>query len=183
MTRNALLALSALTLAACGQQAATTETAETPAIETPAMQTAQITDADFVQQVANAGAFEIQSSELAPQRARLQTVKAFAERMITDHRAADQQLAAAATGMGMSAPTPQLSAEQQAALDSLRTKSGEEFDDAYLDAQVSAHEDAVRLFETYLAGAQPGALRDFAQNTLPTLRTHLTDVQAMENAS
>lgn len=183
MTRHVLLALAALALAACGQQTATTETAETTAPETTMPAAPAMSDAEFVQAVANADAFEIQSSQLAAQRASRQQVKDFATMMIRDHTQTTQQLTALLPTLNIAAPTPQLDATMQGRLDSLRGQSGEAFDDAYLDAQVNAHEQAVRTFETYIAGSQTTQLREWANTTLPKLREHLAAVQGLENAT
>ena len=182
MLRTSLLAAGALVLAACGQQTTTTETAEVPSAQTPAPATpAAMTDAEFVQAAANADAFEIQSSELAASRGARADVKAFASMMVRDHRATTEELTALAPRINLTAPTAQLDGAQTATLESLRGKTGEAFDDAYLDAQVEAHENAVRAFESFVAAAQAGPLRDWANATLPKLRTHLSAVQALEN--
>lgn len=184
MTRYLLIAASALALTACGQRT-TTETAEAPAAQqTPiAPQTAAMSAAEFVQTAAASDAFEIQSSELAAQRAARQNVKSFAADMVTAHRQTTQQLTQLTSANNMPAPTPQLNATQQASLDNLRGKNGADFDDAYLDAQVQAHENAVRMFEQYATNGEAGPLRDWAQSTLPHLRDHLQRVQALENAT
>jgi len=181
-TRFILAAAAAFALAACGQQATTTDTdlADDMTQTQPDMAAANM---EFAQTAAAAGAFEVQSSQLAASRAQLQTVKDFAQRMITDHTAAGQQLTGVATAAGMTAPSPQLTDQQQAAINNLTSLNGEAFDDAYLDAQVEAHENAVSAFQTYLANAQAGPLRDWAQQTLPTLQQHLADVRALENAT
>jgi putative membrane protein len=173
-------ALAALT--ACGQQTTSSNETETPP-ETLAPAASAMSAGDFVQTVANADAFEIQSSELAAQRAARQDVKDFAAMMVRDHTATSQQLAALAPQLNMTAPTPTLDAAKRGRIDSLRTQSGEGFDDAYLDAQIAAHTDAVRLFEQFITSAEPGPLRDWANTTLPKLREHLTHVQGLENAT
>lgn len=183
MTRHAILALAALALAACGQQAATTETADTAPAEIPTSAQPAMSDAAFVQTVANSDAFEIQSSQLAADRAARQQVKDFAAMMVRDHTQTTQQLSALAPTLNLAAPTPQLDTAMQGRLDSLRSQSGEAFDDAYLDAQVAAHEQAIRTFEAYVAGSQTPQLRDWANTTLPKLREHLQAVQALENAT
>jgi putative membrane protein len=182
MKRTFLIAASALALVACGQQA-TTETAETPQTEQPAAQQAAMSAAEFVQTAAASDAFEIQSSELAAQRGARQDVKDFASQMVTAHRQTTQELTQLTSTNNMPAPTPQLNATQQSSLDNLRDKSGEAFDDAYLDAQVAAHENAVRAFEQFATNGETGALRDWAQRTLPNLRQHLQHVQGLENAT
>jgi putative membrane protein len=184
MSKHLLLAASVLALAACGQQSAKTDQPETTTAEGPAMpQAAAMTDAQFVQAVANADAFEIQSSELASSRAARQQVKDLAAMMVRDHSSTTQQLTTLAPTINLTAPTPALNGEMQRKLDGLRSQSGEEFDDAYLDAQVEAHQNAIRTFESFVAGAQAGPLRDWANTTLPKLREHLQHAQGLENAT
>ena len=182
MRRYFLVAASAIALAACGQQA-TTETAETPATEQPTTQQAAMSAADFIQTVAASDAFEIQSSELATQRGARQDVKDFAAQMVTGHRQTTQELTQLTTANSLTAPAPQLNATQQTSLNNLRNQSGQSFDDAYLDAQVAAHENAVRTFEEYASAGEAGPLRDWAQRTLPNLRQHLEHAQGLENAT
>jgi putative membrane protein len=187
MTKHAWLALGALALAACGQQTATTETAETPTAQTPAAPAAPTTTAmsntEFVQAVVNATTFKIQSSELAATHASRQDVKNLATMLVRDHRAAAQRLTTLVPTIGLTMPTAQIDAAKDSKLDALRGQNGHAFDDAYLDAQVEAHQDAVHLFEQYAANSQAGPLHDFANSTLPTLRQHLERAQSLENAT
>ena len=182
MTRYLLIAASAFALTACGQQA-TVDTAETDTQEPAAVGQAGMSAAEFVQTVAASAAFEIQSSELAAQRGARQDVKSFASEMVTAHRQTSQELTQLTSTNNLPAPTPQLNATQQSSLDNLRNQTGEGFDDAYLDAQVAAHENAVRTFEQYATNGEAGALRDWAQSTLPHLRQHLERAQGLENAT
>lgn len=184
MRRHFLIAASALALVACGQQTTTTESAEAPGSQqTEPMQQASMSTADFVSTVAASDAFEIQSSELAAQRAARQDVKTFASEMVTAHRQTTQELTQLASSNNMPAPTPQLNATQQTSLTNLRNQNGEAFDDAYLDAQVAAHQNAVRTFEQFAANGEAGPVRDWAQTTLPKLREHLQHAQGLENAT
>lgn len=183
MKYHLVIVVSALALAACGQQA-TTETSESGPVQEPAAtQQAAMSAAEFVQTVAASDAFEIQSSELAAQRAARQDVKDFAQQMVTGHRQTTQELTQLTATNNLPAPTPQLNAMQQTSLGNLRNQTGQAFDDAYLDAQVQAHENAVRTFEQYATNGEAGPLRDWAQRTLPNLRQHLQHVQGLENAT
>lgn len=178
MFRSILLASAALALCACGQQpaATTTETAATTTeMPAPVAPSAQ----EFAQAVANSDAFEIQSSQLAAQRGQRQDVKDFAATMVRDHTATTAQLTALAPQINLPAPTPQLDAAKQGQLDSLRSQSGAAFDTAYVTAQVAAHTEAVALFERFSASGEPGPLRDWATQTLPKLREHLTHAQGL----
>jgi putative membrane protein len=47
--------------------------------------------------------------------------------------------------------------------------------------QVSAHKDAVSLFERYAKGGDNPKLKDWAGKTLPALQHHLEMTQTMKN--
>lgn len=179
MLRSILLASAMLTLASCGQQTSTTTdtAATTPApASVPAAPSAQ----EFAQTVANSDAFEIQSSQLAAQRAARQDVKDFAATMVRDHTMTTEQLTALAPQINLTPPTSTLDAAKQGQIESLRGQNGAAFDAAYVDAQVAAHTEAVALFERYANSGEPGPLRDWAAETLPKLREHLTHAQALD---
>ena len=60
-----------------------------------------------------------------------------------------------------------------AKLDKLNSLNGADFTKAYEDMQVSAHKDAVSLFERYAKGGENADLKAFAAKTLPHLQEHL----------
>ncbi len=182
MYRHLLIAAaSAVALSACGQQATTTTEAP-PAVEPAAPAPAQMSDADFVNAVGHATAFEIQSSQLAPRHASRADVKTFAAMMVRDHTAAGAQLTALAPTLNLPAPPSDLDPAMTDQVATLTAANGAAFDTAYINAQVTAHQQAVTLFENYVAGAPAGPLKDWANTTLPTLRTHLQNVQALQTA-
>ena len=180
MLRSIMIASAMLALTACGQQATTTtdDTASTtpPPAAAPRAPSAQ----EFASTVATSDAFEIQTSQLAAQRAQRQEVKDFAATMVRDHTLTSQQLTALAPQINLTPPSPQLDAAKQGQIDALRGQTGAAFDTAYIDAQVAAHTEAVALFERYANGGEPGPLRDWAAETLPKLREHLTHVQGLD---
>lgn len=180
MLRSIIIASAMLALIACGQQATTTTESTTPTTPPPAAAPIAPSAQEFAQSVANSDAFEIQSSQLAAQRAQRQEVKDFAATMVRDHTMTTQQLTALAPQINLTPPTPQLDAAQQGQIDSLRSQNGAAFDAAYIDAQVAAHTEAVGLFERFANGGEPGPLRDWAAETLPKLRDHLTHVQGLD---
>ena len=59
---------------------------------------------DFVNEAASGGMFEVQSSQLALERGQGDEVKAFAQMMITDHTANNEELKAAAEAAGVTVP-------------------------------------------------------------------------------
>jgi putative membrane protein len=133
--------------------------------------------------VANATAsntFEIVSSRLALDRAKDPAVQRIAQHLIHDHTMAQEQLAATAAEAGIEAPAPNLNPEQQATVDALKGLWGKAFDDAYLQAQVKAHQEAIALFVGFASvDANPRPLRLLAVSTLPILGQHLGEVNAV----
>jgi putative membrane protein len=132
----------------------------------------------FADAAASSNMFEIRSSELAIDRASNEDVKLFAQQMITDHTAASEKLMAAAQQDGIT-PSDQMAPHHQNMLDGLTSADGEASDAAYVEAQVAAHEEAVALFEAYVADGPEGALKAFATETLPTLILHHEHVSAL----
>jgi putative membrane protein len=128
---------------------------------------------DFVQQAAISDIFEIQSSELATQRADA-TTKAFAEQMISAHRKTSDELKGlVASGKVKETLPAKLDSAHQEKLDKLKGLHGADFTKQYNSDQVDAHQDAVSLFEKYADGGDNSALKDWAGKTLPALRRHL----------
>jgi putative membrane protein len=133
-----------------------------------------VTDAEFVKMAASGGLFEVKSSKMAVEKAAKAECKAFAEMMIKDHTKANEELKAAAGKAGLAVPA-ELAPHHQKMLDDL--KGARDFDAAYMNAQVKAHEEAVALFTAASTGVKDPALRDFAAKTLPTIKTHLDHVK------
>jgi len=132
----------------------------------------------FAKKVASANTFEIQSSELAKDRAQSDAVKRFADQMISDHTKAGEDFKVAVLGANISPPPPEEpDAKQKATLGKLRSSQGAAFDRAYVSAQLNAHREAVSLFRNYAKSGRTAPLKDFAEGTLPTLEHHLMMVQ------
>ena len=129
-----------------------------------------LTDAEFVTKAASGGMFEVLSSKMAAEKATKADVKAFAEKMVADHSKANEELKAAAAKAGIAVPST-LAPHHEKMLQQL--KGGTNFDAAYMDAQVKAHEEAVQVFTAGAAGAKDPGIRAFAEKTLPTIKMHL----------
>jgi putative membrane protein len=135
------------------------------------------TTADFVNEVARSDMFEIQSSELAKQKAQGATAT-FADRMISDHTKTSNELNSLVRNGSVKAALPSaIDDSHQKKLDKLRSLSGADFAKTYIDDQISAHKDAVNLFERYSKGGDSEALKQWAAKTLPTLKEHLKMAQ------
>ena len=82
----------------------------------------------FATKVAAANTFEIQSSELAADRAERSDVRSFAKQMIDDHTKAGQEFKAAVQAANVPPPKEQPDAKQKATLTTLQKATGKAFD-------------------------------------------------------
>ena len=129
--------------------------------------------ADFVKEVAVSDMFEIESSKLAEQKGNAQE-KSFAQQMVTDHTKTSSELKTLVGDGKVEATLPTaLDSSHQSKLDKLKSANGKDFSSDYNSYQVSAHEDAVSLFERYAKGGDNSDLKDWAGKTLPALKHHL----------
>lgn len=136
------------------------------------------TDAqDFVAQAASGGMFEVQSSELALDRSKDAGLRGFAERMVGDHGPANEKLAAIAAQEGIEVPAEPAAKHRQMLAE---LQEAQDFDLQYVTMQVGAHEEAVALFEDYSENGDNAALKSFATETLPVLKTHLDAITALQ---
>ena len=139
--------------------------------------------ADFVREAAIGDMFELDSSELAENRATDEATKNFARQMITDHTKSSTQLKQA-VGSDPKTPIPDaLDSSHQSKLDKLKGLNGEDFTKAYHDMQVAAHKNAVSLFERYAKGGDNETLKSWAANTLPVLQHHLEMAQSLDRGA
>ena len=129
-------------------------------------------DKEFVSKAGMAGLYEVQAANLALQKAQSAEVKAFAQRMVTDHSQANAELSRLATTKGLALPT-ELDGEPESAVEHLATLSGAEFDKAYMQHMVPDHEKTIAEFDRASTTATDADVKAFAGKTLPVLRQHL----------
>jgi putative membrane protein len=128
--------------------------------------------ATFASKAAQGGMAEVEMGRLAAQRAGDPEVKAFGERMVSDHSKANAELKSIASKKGLQLPGD-LSSEQKSEMDKLTKLSGAEFDKEYMSAMVDDHEEDVKEFETQSKDGNDPDIKTFAGKTLPTLQQHL----------
>ena len=180
MKRLAILIAGAAILAAC----------QTGAPPPPPPGAAMIDPNDprfapgFMAQAASGGQFEIQSSQLALQMSQNAAVRNFANMMIADHSRLNQAVAAAATSARLTPPAPVLLPADQAMFDQLRAAgAGPDFDLAYKNAQITAHQNALQLMQAFAANGDVPALRNAAAQAVPVVQMHLNQAQALPVAA
>jgi putative membrane protein len=135
----------------------------------------------YMQMAASSDQFEIQSGQLASQMSQNQAVRSFGNLLVAHHTHTTQQLAAAAQAAGLAPPPPAMLPNHQAMLDQLRA-AGPNFDTAFRDVQVQAHQEALTLHQNYASGGDNPALRNVAGAAVPIIQQHLTAAQALNVA-
>jgi putative membrane protein len=132
------------------------------------------TTQDFVTEAASVGQFEIQSSQLAQDRAPDQSTKSFAQQMITDHQKLGSELKDLVKSKAINVTIPDaMGSSDQSTFDELKTLNGADFDKQYRDDQYSGHKSVVNLFRRYAKGGENADLKQRAQQTAPMLEHHL----------
>ena len=76
----------------------------------------------------------------------------------------------------MTLPT-ELDAKHKAMQDKLSKLKGQAFDKAYMTHMVTAHKQAVTLFQQEAKSGKDAETKAFAEKTLPTLQAHLKMAQ------
>jgi putative membrane protein len=129
-------------------------------------------DKEFFPAAASAGMLEIESSKLALERSQNTAVKQFAETMVADHTKAADELKALAATKKITLPSA-MTKHHQKMYDHLKDeKTAKDFDDAYQEAMVGSHKEAVTLFSKASSDSKDPEVQAWAAKTLPTLQHH-----------
>lgn len=134
---------------------------------------------DFIKEAAMSDLLEIEAAKVAQQKGDADDKK-FAGMMITDHTKTSTELKGLTPADLKGAIPASLDATHQKKLDKLKDTKPEDFASEYDTMQVSAHKDAVSLFERYANGGENAALKEWAGKTLPALKHHLNMAQKLD---
>lgn len=133
---------------------------------------------DFVHKASIANMFEIESSKVALNKSKDSKVKEFAQQMVDDHTKAGDKLKETLKSSKVDAkPENSLDDKHEKMLEQLKSAKDTSFDSQYINMQRDAHKEAVDLFGSYSKEGDDNSLKDFAAQTLPTLKEHLSHVK------
>lgn len=156
------------------------ETLSSPAAGYGALKPLNETEQNFVRQALESGLYEVAVSALAADRAQSDSTKRMAEQLLSDHRSANDKLQQLANGR-MTVPT-EIPTDKQATIDKLSQAKGAAFDKQYLElVGIRDHQKDIQLFEAVQKDIQDAELKLFVQNTLPTLKHHLSSAQDLRS--
>ncbi|HEX6038661.1 DUF4142 domain-containing protein [Longimicrobium sp.] len=169
---------SAPSAAAPSAAAAPTDTTAPPAA-------GGVTDPQIAAIVVAANDVDIQAGQLAKERARNAEVKAFAQRMVTDHTGVNQAATDLVTRLGVTPePNPtsqQLTTDGEQARQRLRGQTGAAFDRAYVDNEVAYHQAVLdAIDQTLIPGARNAELKALLQQTRPAVAAHLEHARRLQ---
>jgi putative membrane protein len=136
-------------------------------------------DYKFIAEAVQGGMAEVQLGQIAKDRASDPAVKQFADKMVTDHSQADQQLTQLASQKGATLPSD-IPATEKRETDRILKLSGAEFDRAYMAHMVRDHKKDVKEFERESKKAADPDVQSWATKTLPTLQDHLKMAQDVD---
>jgi putative membrane protein len=136
-------------------------------------------DKSFIQDAYQDGLAEVDSAQMAQRKTGNADVKAFAEKLATDHTAANTQLKSLADSKKVStASEPSMISKGKSKL--MDAKTGGDFDKAYIDDMVSDHKKDIEAFEKAATEAQDQDVKNFANQTLRTLKEHLSAAESIQ---
>ena len=138
-------------------------------------------DKEFIEDAAKGGMFEVQSGQLAQQKASDAAVKEFANRLVQDHTKANDELKQIAEAKGVKMPEKEKWGERRE-MNKLDKLSGASFDREFAQRAVKDHEKDIKDFEKAASKVKDPDLKAWAEKQLPVLREHLAMAQKLPEA-
>ncbi|MGN6181321.1 MAG: DUF4142 domain-containing protein [Mucilaginibacter sp.] len=133
---------------------------------------------NFLVQASIGNLQEISSGKLAAQKAVNIKVRAFGNRMVTDHGKTETQLLALAKKKGYNLPP---NATSNVVEDPMLVKATDgKFDRLYVHMMVPGHRSAAGLYQRYAIAGKDPEIKAFARQTLPIIKSHLADIKAID---
>ncbi len=135
-------------------------------------------DVKFVKTESAAGTAELKIAGLGVQKAERADVKTFAEMLVTDHTAANKELAALAEKKGVEVSAV-ISPKHAEEFQKLEKASKADFDKEFLSDMTSAHKKCISKFEEAAKDSKDSDVKMWAEKMLPTLKAHLAKAEEL----
>src|SRR5690606_11694602 len=141
--------------------------------------------ADIVDIAASINISEIQAAKIAMQKAQDPEVKKFAEQMHKEHDAMNKELMQLNNKLGIpddrSERSVLIKKKNQLTLKRLNEKTGNEFDEVYIEDQVMMHKLALETLEhSLIPSAEDTQLKALLRKSHEKIASHLKHAQALE---
>jgi putative membrane protein len=155
--------------------------------DTGSASAATLSDEQILQVVHVANLGEVEQAKIAQQKAKNAKAKAFAGMMVKDHADADAKGAELAKKNKLtpsdSPISTTLKADSDKTVEQLKAQTGAEFDRAYMEAQVKAHQTVLDAIDSkLLPSAKNAELKTMLQGMRPKIEGHLKEAQEIQKA-
>jgi putative membrane protein len=146
-----------------------------------------VTDAQIASIVVTANQVDIDAGKLARSKATNADVKAFADRMITDHTGVNTSATELVSRLKVTpedSPTSQaLKAGGEKNIAHLKSLKGAEFDKAYIDHEVAYHEQVLDAFDkTLIPSSKNDELKALLVKVRPAFVAHLEHAKRLQSS-
>jgi putative membrane protein len=147
----------------------------------------KLTDPEIASVAVNADQIDIDYAAIAKKKSKNAKVLEFAATMSKDHQNVNDQAVALAKKLSVTPkdnPTTQsLLSGAKTTKEMLNSKSGAEFDKAYIDNEVAYHKAAIDLVEnTLIPDATNAELKSLLQTALPIFKEHLAHAEMVQKS-
>jgi putative membrane protein len=134
-------------------------------------------DRKFLTEAAQGGMFEVSAGKLTDDHTSNPAIKQLGGMLEKDHAKANDELKQIAQQRGATLPA-EIDRKHGDIIHKLANESGDKFDKTFVGELDKAHKDDITLFEKESAETQDPQLREFANRTLPVLRSHQDHLRA-----
>ena len=161
-------------------QGASTDTEQTPGSEPAGPSMTALSDPQIAMITEKVNTAEIEQAQIAQSKSKNEQVRRFASMMIEHHGKAKAQQEALGLSTAESALSQQLEQKAKTTLATLNAKTGDDFDRAYLQAQVEGHQEALDTIRQLQPKAQNSELRSYLDELTPKVEQHLAAAQSAQ---
>lgn len=181
-----LPALVIMTACAKGEEGTDTTAAAAATADSAATAvTREYNDGELIALLAAADSGEIEMSAMAEAKLTDAAVKAYAKQLATDHRTMKEEGQALGAKIGATPSMPRndedVVEDHHEAMTSLNGKAaGKEFDEAYLEHQISMHKKVLDEINDALSRTQNADMKAFLEKAKTAVQGHLTKAEELE---
>lgn len=162
----------------------TTSAAEPSMGATPAPAAGGLTDANIVYVVSMANKGEIERGTIASTKGTDAAVKNYGKMIAGEHKALEAEAQALATKLGVSPAAP--SGDQSEAMSKQQmdlfnsTAKGAGWDKAYVDYEVTYHQQLMETAKSAIAATQNAELKALLEKAAPIVQKHIDEAMALQ---
>jgi len=136
-------------------------------------------DQTFMTKAAGGGIYEVEVSKMAASKAKNADVKAYAEMLVKDHTAANDELKQLASSKGVTLPSD-MPSDKKAKMDKL-SKSKDIDRDFIKQVGLDDHKADIALFDKASKDAKDADVKTFFGKTLPKLKDHRAEAEKLNS--